>query len=383
MNNTDKPMKIALVAGEISGDLLGGSLLQALKQQYPNAEFAGIGGERMQAAGLDAWFDMETLSVMGLFEVIGRLPSLLKLRKELIKKVIDWQPDVFIGIDAPDFNLGVELKLKRAGLKTIHYVSPSVWAWRQKRVFKIAKATHRVLALLPFEKRFYDQFDVPCSFVGHPLADEIPLQLPQAEVRQQLGINPDAQLLAILPGSRRAEVEQLGQLFLQTFLRLKQDNPELKAVLPCANQQRYEEIQQQLAALPEQADILLLQGQAREALIAADAVLLASGTAALETMLVNRPMVVCYKTHPMTYWLGKRLVKVDYVSLPNLLADQPLVPELLQQDATLDNLTQAVQQQLAQPQPEQRAQFAELHRLLRQDASRKAAQAVREVIEQV
>lgn len=379
---TDKPIKIAIVAGEISGDLLGGSLITALKDRYPNATFAGIGGERMQTAGLDSWFDMETLSVMGLFEVLGRLPTLLKLRRALIKQIVAWQPDVFIGIDAPDFNLGVELKVKQAGIKTLHYVSPSVWAWRQKRVFNIAKATHRVLALLPFEKQFYDRFDVPCSFVGHPLADEIPFEHDVAAVRSELGFADEDRILAMLPGSRRAEVAQLADLFLHTFATLKQAYPELKAVIPCANQQRHAELTEHLQAHPNIRDITLLHGNARKALIASDAVLLASGTAALETMLVNRPMVVSYKTHPITYWLGERLLKIDYVSLPNLLANKALVPELLQHDATVENLSAALTPLLDHPQPELQAQFAQLHQQLRQNASQQAAQAVADVIAQ-
>jgi len=381
MGTAQRPKKIAIVAGEISGDLLGGSLIRALRERFPDAEFAGIGGEQMQSQGFDSWFDMETLSVMGLFEVLGRLPTLLKLRKQLIQRILDWQPNVFIGIDAPDFNLGVELRVKRAGIKTIHYVSPSVWAWRQKRVFKVAAATHRVLALLPFEKQFYDRFDVPCSFVGHPLADEIPLQHDKQQVRGQLGFTEQDQILAILPGSRRSEVEQLGELFLQTFARLRQSHPQLKAVIPCANQQRYLELQAQLSKFP-QLEVCLLQGQAREALIASDAVLLASGTAALETMLVNRPMVVSYKAHPITYWLAKRLLKIDYVSLPNLLANQGLVPELLQQDATVDKISAALQPLLDGPQQQLHTRFSQLHMQLRQDASAQAAQAVAEVMTQ-
>ena len=295
MSTSERPVRIALLAGEASGDMLGASLLQALKDRYPNAEFGGIGGPKMEAAGFHSWFDMETLSVMGLVEVLGRLRQLFKLRKQVVDRMIDWKPDVFIGIDAPDFNLGVELRLRNAGIKTVHYVSPSVWAWRQKRIHKIDRATDLVLALLPFEKAFYDKHQVACEFVGHPLADEIPLHLSMGEARERLGISPDSQVVALLPGSRGGEVAELGELFLQAAAKLSKHNSNLKFVIPAANDARYQQIELMLAKFPE-LDTMLLHGQARDAMVAANALLLASGTVALEAMLVKRPYGCCLPT---------------------------------------------------------------------------------------
>ncbi|MBW8190882.1 lipid-A-disaccharide synthase [Neiella marina] len=375
MTATERPIRVALLAGEASGDVLGASLLEALQQRYPHVEFAGIGGPKMLKAGFHSWFDMETLSVMGLFEVLGRLPELLKLRKEVVAKIIDWQPDVFVGIDAPDFNLGVEQRLKDAGITTVHYVSPSVWAWRQKRIFKIDRATDLVLALLPFEKQFYDQHRVACEFVGHPLADEIPLTLAQSDARQRIGLANANQVMAILPGSRGGEVAQLGETFLQTAARLYEERPQLQFVIPAANDKRRQQIETLLEQFP-QLPVTVIDGNARDAMAAADVVLLASGTVALEAMLVKRPMVVAYKVHWLTYQIARRMVKVKYASLPNLLADKPLVPEFLQYDMTVDNLAAELGRQLDAPDNRLQHQFEQLHKLIRQDASVRAADAI-------
>ncbi|GGA89178.1 lipid-A-disaccharide synthase [Neiella marina] len=371
----DRPIRIALLAGEASGDVLGASLLQALKHRYPNAEFAGIGGPKMTQAGFNSWFDMETLSVMGLFEVLGRLPELLKLRKDVVAKIIDWQPDVFVGIDAPDFNLGVERRLKDAGIATVHYVSPSVWAWRQKRIFKIDRATDLVLALLPFEKQFYDNHNVACEFVGHPLADEIPMSLDRAEARQRIGLIDAQEVVAILPGSRGGEVAQLGDTFLQVAQQLQQQRGHLQFVVPAANGKRRQQIETLLENYP-QLKVTVIDGNARDAMAAANAVLLASGTVALEAMLVKRPMVVAYKVHWLTYQIAKRMIKVKYASLPNLLADKPLVPEYLQYDMTIENLVTELNRQLDSPSADLQAEFELLHRLIRQDASVRATDAI-------
>lgn len=375
MTAADRPIRVALLAGEASGDVLGASLLQALQQRYPNAEFAGIGGPKMLQAGFNSWFDMETLSVMGLFEVLGRLPELLKLRKDVVAKIIDWQPDVFVGIDAPDFNLGVEQRLKDAGIATVHYVSPSVWAWRQKRIFKIDRATDLVLALLPFEKQFYDQHNVACEFVGHPLADEIPLSLDKLQARERIGLADASQVLAILPGSRGGEVAQLGETFLQTATRLYAERPQLQFVIPAANPKRRQQIEDLLANYAD-LPVTVLDGNARDAMASADAVLLASGTVALEAMLVKRPMVVAYKVHWLTYQIARRMVKVKYASLPNLLADKPLVPEFLQYEMTVDNLAAELGKQLDNPDPGLQTEFDQLHKMIRQDASVRATDAI-------
>lgn len=378
MQPTARKLRVALVAGEASGDILGSGLMQALKQRHPDIEFIGVGGPRMQAEGLQSHFPMERLAVMGLVEVLGRLRELLRRRKDLVKMLIAARPDVFIGIDAPDFNLTLELKLRRAGIRTVHYVSPSVWAWRQKRVLKIKEACDLMLALFPFEARFYEEHAVPVRFVGHPLANTIPLEADRAGARERLGLPQDASVVALLPGSRGGEVGKLGALFLDTAQRLLQDRPGLRFVLPCASPERRVQIEEMLAGrdLPVQ----LLDGASHEALAACDAVLIASGTATLEALLYKRPMVVAYKVAPMTYRILKRLVKSPYISLPNLLAGRLLVPELIQDAATPEALATTLLPLLddgsVQTEP-----FDAIHRALRQDASAQAAEAVLALVE--
>lgn len=368
-----RPLLIALVAGEASGDILGSGLMQSLKARHPDARFIGIGGPRMQGEGLNPYFPMERLSVMGLVEVLGRLPELLSRRKRLIRTLINAKPDVFIGIDAPDFTLGVELKLRRAGIKTVHYVSPSVWAWRQKRVLKIREACDLMLTLFPFEARFYDEHQVPVRFVGHPLADTIDLQADRAAAREVLGIAAQTPLVALLPGSRGGEVSRLGALFLDAAERLRAMRPGVQFVLPCASVERRAQLEQLLAG--RDLPLLLLDGRSHEALAACDAVLIASGTATLEALLYKRPMVVAYRVAPLTFKILKRLVKSPYISLPNLLAERLLVPELIQDAATPDALAQTLAP-LLDDGDVQTEGFDVIHRALRQDASRQAADAV-------
>lgn len=369
----DRPLLIALVAGEASGDILGSGLMQALKARHPDARFIGVGGPRMQREGLDSYFPMERLSVMGLVEVLGRLPELLSRRKRLIRTLIDAKPDVFIGIDAPDFTLGVELKLRRAGIKTVHYVSPSVWAWRQKRVLKIREACDLMLTLFPFEARFYDEHQVPVRFVGHPLADTIDLQADRAAAREVLGVAGQTPLVALLPGSRGGEVSRLGALFLDAAERLRAMRPGVQFVLPCASAERRAQLEQLLAG--RDLPLLLLDGRSHEALAACDAVLIASGTATLEALLYKRPMVVAYRVAPLTFKILKRLVKSPYISLPNLLAERLLVPELIQDAATPEALAQTLAPLLDDGEVQTEG-FDVIHRALRQDASRQAADAV-------
>lgn len=366
-------LRVALVAGEASGDILGAGLMQALRAQHPALEFIGVGGPRMQAEGLSSYFPMERLSVMGLVEVLGRLPELLSRRKRLIRTLIDAKPDVFIGIDAPDFTLGVELKLRRAGIKTVHYVSPSVWAWRQKRVFKIREACDLMLTLFPFEAQFYQAHQVPVRFVGHPLANTIPLELDRAAARNQLGLPQDAPVVALLPGSRGGEVGKLGGLFLDSAELLLQSRPQLRFVLPCASPER--RVQLEALLVGRNLPLTLLDGQSHEALAACDAVLIASGTATLEALLCQRPMVVAYRVAPLTYRILKRLVSSAYISLPNLLAGRLLVPELIQDAATPEALA-ATLLPLLENGATQTAEFAAIHRSLRLDASVQAADAV-------
>ena len=372
-------LRIALVAGEASGDILGAGLMRALKARHPAVEFIGVGGPLMQAEGLTSYFPMERLSVMGLVEVLGRLRELLARRKKLVADLIAAKPDVFIGIDAPDFNLNIELKLRQAGIKTVHYVSPSVWAWRQKRVLKIREGCDLMLTLFPFEARFYEEKGVPVRFVGHTLADAIPLEADRAAARAELGL-PDGPLVALMPGSRGGEVGRLGALFLDTAQRLRALRPGVRFVMPCASAQRRAQLEELLAG--RDLPLTLLDGQSHLALAACDAVLIASGTATLEALLYKRPMVVAYRLAPLTFWILKRMVKSPYISLPNLLAQRLLVPELLQDDATVEALAQTLSP-LIEDGEEQTRGFDEIHRTLRLDASNQAADAVLNLIGQV
>lgn len=375
-----KPLKIGLIAGEHSGDILGADLIRALKLQHPDAIFYGIGGARMRAEGFQAIFDMEELAVMGIVEVLGRLPRLLQVRKEILQYFYTDRPDVFIGIDAPDFNLPVELKLKNAGIKTVHYVSPSVWAWRHKRIFKIAKATNLVLSLLPFEKAFYDTYQVPCQFVGHTLADQMPLTPDKTAEKVALGFAAEQPLLALMPGSRSNEIKLLAPGFFAAATQLLAEQPQLQLVCNMVTQEKaalYEKIKAELA--PE-LPVTLLIGKARATLTAADAVFIASGTATLEAMLAKTPMVVAYKTNWLTYQIAKRMVKLQHVSLPNLLANQALVTELLQDAATSDALVNAMRPLLQADASGVSSHFLQIHQQLRCDASAQAAKAILELI---
>ena len=379
---------IAIIAGEVSGDILGAGLIHALKARYPHAKFIGIGGERMIAEGFETLFDMEELSVMGLVEVLKHLPRLLNIRRSIIEQLSALKPDVFIGIDAPDFNLDVELKLKQRGIKTIHYVSPSVWAWRQKRVYKIAAATNLVLAFLPFEKAFYDRFNVPCRFIGHTMADAIPLKPNREEACQLLNLDSTQRYVAMLVGSRGAEVEFLSEPFLQTAQLLHQRYPDVKFLVPLINQKRRQQFEQIKQRVAPELDMILLDGNARAAMIAAEATLLASGTAALEAMLCKSPMVVGYRMKPFTYFLAKRLVKTKYISLPNLLADEMLVPELIQEDCNPTKLAEKLSLYLSEDKSAVQTRhvllqrFAELHQMIQCNADQQAAQAVIDLLEQ-
>ena len=378
---------IALVAGEVSGDILGAGLIRQLKIHYPQARFIGIAGPRMLAEGCESLVDMEDLSVMGLAEILKHLPRLLKIRNNVIQTMLREKPDVYIGIDAPDFNLGVELKLKANGIKTIHYVSPSVWACRQNRIHKIAKATHQVLAFLPFEKAFYDKFNVPCRFVGHTMADAVPLKPNRIEARQRLNLDANQRYLAILVGSRGSEVAFLTEPFLQTALLLKQRFPDLQFLVPLVNEKRRAQFEAIKAQVAPNLAMHVIDGNARQVLIAADAALLASGTAALEAMLCKSPMVVSYKMKALTYCLAKRLVKSKYISLPNLLADEMLVPEMIQEECDPALLAEklAVYFSTEEAALEHRRvliqRFTDLHRLIQCGADQQAAQAVIDLLE--
>ncbi|AZZ44649.1 lipid-A-disaccharide synthase [Pseudomonadaceae bacterium SI-3] len=372
-----RPLTVALVAGEASGDILGAGLMQALKAQHANVEFVGVGGPRMEAQGLESYFPQERLAVMGLVEVLGRLPELLRRRKRLLQTLLGVRPDVFIGIDAPDFNLDLALKLRRAGIKTVHYVSPSVWAWRQKRVLKIRDACDLMLTLFPFEAKFYDAHEVAVRFVGHPLADTIPLVSDRAAARTTLGLPQEGLIVALMPGSRGGEVGRLGELFLAAADRLRSMRPGIRFVVPCASPERRAQLEQML--IGRDLPLTLLDGCSHEALAACNAVLIASGTATLEALLYKRPMVVAYSVSPLTFRILKRLVKSPYVALPNLLAQRLLVPELLQDAATPDAMAQLLSPLLDNG-DSQTEGFDAIHRTLRCDASSQAADAVLELV---
>ena len=399
-----------LVAGEASGDLLGAGLIEALRTRFPTARFAGIGGPRMIAAGFDSWHPMAKLSVMGLVEVLRHLPELLAIRRDVARRALAWQPDAFIGIDAPDFNLGLERRLKKAGLRTVHYVSPSVWAWREKRAAKIGRSADRVLCLFPMEPRIYERHGVDARFVGHPLADVMPLEPDRGEARAALGLPADVPVLALLPGSRLGEIARLGADFIGAVHLLAARIPRLRVVAPMANA----ECREAFAAIARDAglatrdtrwagheharadpEVLLLcagsdvvDPQPRPlshlAMVAADAVLLASGTATLEALLAKRPMVVAYRIAPLTYRIvkGLGLLKVERYALPNVLAGRDIAPERMQDACTptalADALEPMVRAEVADP--VLLAEYRRLHLALRRDASASAAAAVAELV---
>ncbi|MFK5969783.1 MAG: lipid-A-disaccharide synthase [Candidatus Marithrix sp.] len=375
-------MYIGIIAGELSGDLLGAGLIRQLRVHYPTAKIEGIGGPQMIAAGFNSIYPLETLSVMGLVEVLKHYSSLKQCRDNLRDHFIKNKPDIFIGIDAPDFNLGLERNLKQAGIPTVHYVSPSVWAWREYRLPKIARACDLMLTLFPFEASYYEKHKIPVKFVGHSLADEIPFQIDQNTARLKLGLSSIGTKIALLPGSRYNEVKQLVRPFLLTANWLWKQRPDLHFIVPLANPNLRQLFLQHVDIVPN-LPLTLLDGQAHDAMTAADVVILASGTATLEAMLLKRPMVVAYRLAKLTYWLAKLLVRVPYCSLPNLLAQERLVPEFLQEQVTVENLGAEVLRWLDNPNQVEILQqrFLELHKILRCEASKQAAIAVLSVIE--
>ena len=370
-------MRIALVAGETSGDTLGAALVEALKRRFPNAEFAGVAGPKMRAAGCTAWHDIDELAVMGLTEVITHLPRLMRLRAQLRRQILDWRPDVFVGVDYKEFNLGLARQLKLAGLATVQYVSPQVWAWRQGRVRTIGESVDLVLCLFPFEPDFYREHGVRAAFVGHPLADQIPLEADRAAARAELGLPADDRVLAVLPGSRRGEVEKLADVFAGATELLAARVPGLVTIAPMVTPALRDLFAERCAQHAPTARVRMLDGQARLALAAADVVLVASGTATLETALFRRPMVVAYKLGFITAFLLRRLrmVKIEHFSQPNLLAGKELVPEFFQEQANAGNLADALANWFDHPERVTRVQgeFAAIHEQLRRGGAELAA----------
>jgi lipid-A-disaccharide synthase len=376
---------IALVAGEASGDQLGAALIERLREHYPQALFIGIGGRKMKAAGMEIWWDAEELAVFGLFEVLSHFPRLLRLRRELYRRLVDLKPDVFIGIDAPDFNLGLEIKLRRQGLRTIHYVSPTVWFWRQKRVHKIARAADLVMCLFPFEPEFYEGFGVSATYVGHPLADQIAPDHDPASARTKLGLDPHATTVSLLPGSRVSELARLAAPMVEAARLLSSRQPGLQFVAAMASDRVSLVFREAMASVGFE-DITLVDLDPRTVMAAADVVMCASGTATLETMLVNRPMVMIYQISPASYNLLKYVLRVkpQLFSLPNILAGEPLIPELVQQQANSENLVFEVGRMLDDDNLREGLQerFLEIHTRLKCDASGRAAAAVSRLLEE-
>jgi len=377
--STQKHTRIALVAGEASGDQLGAALMDRLRKRYPDANFAGIGGKQMKAAGMDAWWDAGELSLFGLFEVLSHLPRLLRLRRELLQRLMAFSPDVFIGIDAPDFNLRLEIQLRQAGISTIQYVSPTVWAWRERRVRKIRRAADLVLCLFPFEPDFFSNHQVPATYVGHPMADQISAEPDPVPAREKLGLAPDAETVALLPGSRTGEVTRLAQPMVEAAQILASTRPGLQFVAAMANGTVRAVFQQTLDRLGFSA-ITLVENTPRTVIAAANVVMCASGTATLETMLVNRPMVVAYRISPATYYLAKNLhmIQTRMFALPNILAGEMLVPELIQHDANSQRIAAETLRWLDDEDARTalRDRFQAIHSRLRCDASTRAARAV-------
>ncbi|GLQ31166.1 lipid-A-disaccharide synthase [Litoribrevibacter albus] len=371
-----------MIAGEASGDILGSGLIKELRETYPDAIIEGIGGPLMIEQGFNTHFPMERLSVMGLVEVLGRLRELIGIHRKMYRHFKKNPPDVFIGIDAPDFTLRMERKLKKLGVPTVHYVSPSVWAWRKKRIFKIKESTDLMLTLLPFESKFYQAHNMKECFVGHPLADDIPMEPSRTEACCALGLDSQRPVVAILPGSRGGEIKYIGETMLRAADLIHQKLPDAQLVLPAANEIRRTQLEalQQMVGVGQQ--IKMVDGQSRTVMAAANVIALASGTATLEAALHKRPMVVVYKMAPLTYAIGKRIVKVDYISLPNLLANKPLVPELIQDEATPEAISEEVIDRINHPEKYESVvqEFHQIHELLQQGGNTKAARAVLDLI---
>lgn len=381
MTILSRKLKIGIIAGEPSGDLLGAGLITSLKRLHPDIEVCGIGGPAMIAAGCTSLFAMEKLSVMGLFEILSRLPELLKIRRKCIHFLKEFNPDIFIGIDAPDFNLKIEEQLKKAGILTVHYTSPTVWAWRASRLKKIKRATDLMLTLFPFELSYYREKGIAAKFVGHPLADQISLEPDMLAAREKLNLDQRKKIVALLPGSRSGEIARLGPIFLDTVQWCLERRPELHFIAPMINQSRFAQFDKLIKKTAPHLPITLLNGQSHLAMEASDAVLLSSGTATLEAALLKKPMTVAYRCSAATYQIAKLMVHVNSIVLPNLLAGFNFIPEFIQHEVTCANLGSSVLKNLDD---ENRNYIidvcSDIHTRLRQNANEKAARAVMELM---
>lgn len=377
---SEKPLKrIAIIAGESSGDILGGGLIKQLKLQFPEAVFEGIAGDLMQKQGCKSLYPMERLSVMGIVPILKRLPELLKARRDLIKRWKLNPPDLFIGIDAPEFNIGLARKLKNLGIKTVHYVSPSVWAWRPKRIHKIAKSIDLMLCLFPFEQNIYQRHAVDNFCVGHPLADQIPLSSDKQAARKTLGLASDKKIICVMPGSRGSEMSFLGKDFIETLKLVRQYYPDIEFIAPMVNAARKEQFEQLLVELAPVPTIQIIDKQSRVAMAASDLILMASGTATLEAMLIKRPMVVAYKVGDLSYKIFKKLLIIDTFAIPNLLSKEDLVPEVIQDDCQPDALFAEIRAWLNDDGDRwqySKKIFLDWHKSLRKDADSYAAKSI-------
>lgn len=375
-------MRVGILAGEASGDMLGAKVIQALRARCPDLQIEGIGGQAMMSAGCESLFDIERLSVMGLVEPLMRLPDLLKLRRSVYQYFTNHRPDVFIGIDAPEFNLGLEEKLRQAGIPIVHYVSPSVWAWRQKRIHKIKRAVDMMLTLLPFENKIYEQHNIPVRYVGHPLAEQIPLEVDTCSARRSLRIDEKTRYIALLPGSRKQELRHMAETFLLAAQQLWQQNPDLHFLTSHVNEQRYHEFMAIHQRVTPDLPLHIFTRRTHDVLAASDAVIVTSGTATLETMLFKKPMVIAYRMPWLTHQLAKVLVKTPLIGLPNLLAGELLVPELIQHAAEPVSIALHIQNYLDHPEQVAKLQqkFLNIHRSLQKDSADCIVDAIRAVV---
>jgi len=379
MSPRGRPLRVGIVVGEASGDQLGSHLMQAAQTRFPGATFFGIGGPKMQSLGMDVWFPMEKLAVRGFVEVLKHYPEIAGIRRKLRSRLRKARPDLFIGIDAPAFNMDLEASLKRSGIPTIHYVCPQFWAWNRGRLPAIQRAVSRVLALFPFEVQMLEAEGIPATFVGHPLADLLPEQPDRAAMREQMRLPKAALVIAMLPGSRQVEVRAMGSLFVQAARAILERKPDAQFLVPVVSRETRTLFETALMThAPEGLPLTMLYGHAHDAMIAANAVLVASGTATLEAALLKRPMVITYKLPRVTYWIAKRRVYLPYVGLPNVLAGEFVVPEFIQDDATPARLADAIVDLLdnADKRKQLEARFLELHRSLRQDTANKVVEAM-------